>query len=52
MRYFVYFAVNAALGGLAGFAMGEVAAIYGFTPLFYQCTGLLGGCLAGAAAFI
>ena len=52
MHYFLGFAANAALGGLAGFGMGEVAAVYGFTPLFFQCTGLLGGCLAGAAAFI
>jgi hypothetical protein len=52
MRYFLSFAGNALLGGLAGFGMADAAAVYGFTPLFYECTGLLGGCLAGAATFI
>lgn len=52
MQYFASFAVNAILGALAGFGMGEAAAVYGISPLFYQCTGLIGGCLAGAAAFI
>ena len=52
MRYFLSFAGNAVLGGLAGFGMADAASVYGLTPLFYECLGLLGGCLAGAAAFI
>jgi hypothetical protein len=52
MQAFVGFAVNAILGGLARYGMGEAAAIYGFTPLFFECTGLVGGYLAGAAMFI
>jgi hypothetical protein len=52
MRCFFSLAGNVILGGLAGFGMAEAAAVYGLAPLFYECTGLLGGCLAGAAACI
>ena len=52
MRYFLSFAGNAMLGGLAGFGMADAASVYGLTPLFYECAGLLCGCLAGAAAFV
>jgi hypothetical protein len=42
----------AALGLLAGFGMADIAGGHGLTPVFYECTGLLGGCLAGAATII
>ena len=39
---------NMAFGALAGFGIAEVAGV--FTPLFYECIGLLCGGLAGVAA--
>jgi hypothetical protein len=50
MRCFFRLAANAVLGVLAGFGMADVAAAYGLAPEIYGCTGLIGGCLAGAAA--
>ena len=52
MRQLFRFASIAALGILAGFGMAEVASGHGLTPIFYECTGFVGGCLAGAADFI
>ncbi|HEX7617477.1 MAG TPA: hypothetical protein VF480_02035 [Verrucomicrobiae bacterium] len=40
------------LGVLAGLGMADAATGYGLTPLFYECTGFVGGCLAGAAVVI
>jgi len=46
------FASLAALGLLAGFGMADVASGHGLTPILYECTGFVGGCLAGAADLI
>jgi hypothetical protein len=52
MRQFFSFVSIAMLGVLAEFGMADAAAGYGLTPLFYECTGFVGGCVAGAAAVI
>jgi hypothetical protein len=52
MRQLFRFASLAALGLLAGFGMADVASGYGLTPFFYEATGFVGGCLAGAAGLI
>jgi hypothetical protein len=42
MRCFLNLAANAVLGALTGFGVAEAAALYGFAPLFHECTGLIG----------
>jgi hypothetical protein len=50
MRCFLALAANAILSGLAGFGVAEAYTTYGYPPLLYIGIGLIGGCLAGAAA--
>jgi hypothetical protein len=52
MRCFVSLAGNTVLAVLAGFGMADAAAAFGLAPEIYQCTGLIGGCLAGLAAWL
>jgi hypothetical protein len=52
MRQLFRFASIAGLGILAGFGMADVASGHGLTPIFYECAGFVGACLAGAADLI
>ncbi len=49
MRCFINLAVNVILGGLAGFGIADALPPHGMAPLIYECSGLIGGVLAGMA---
>jgi hypothetical protein len=52
MRRFLLLSANAGLGVLAGFGIADAAGASELSQLFYVGTGLIGGCLAGAAAYL
>jgi hypothetical protein len=50
MRCFLALAANIAIGVMAGFGVADAVVATGWTPMLYECAGLVGGGLAGAAA--
>jgi hypothetical protein len=50
MRCFLSLSGNIAAGLVAGYAIaGTVGVVFGLPPLATECTGAIGGCLAGIA---
>jgi hypothetical protein len=50
MRCFLAMAANVAFAALAAFGLADVFAVHGWTPIYCECAGLIGGGLAGAAS--
>ena len=50
MRCFLALAANIAVGVMAGFGVADAVVATGWMPMLYECAGLVGGGLAGAAA--